>query len=84
MKKEIKNTKFHQQLKGEKVQEMTIILLLNYSNTIIYDIVCNFNFKQLQKRIKEINNNNIIKGFSYIAVTTNYSFVEYKRLIISK
>ena len=31
----IKNLNFHKQLKGEKVQEMTIILLLNDSNNTI-------------------------------------------------
>ena len=83
MKKEIKNTNFHQQLGGEKIREAAIILLLNYSNTIIYDIICNKNCKELQKRIKELDNNNII-GFCYIAVTENSKFIEYKRKLISK
>ena len=83
MKKEIKNTKFHQQLKGEKVQEMTMILLLSFNNKVIYDIVANKTNEQLQKRIGELDNNNI-RGFSYIAVTGNKKFIEYKRKLISK
>ena len=80
----IKNLKFHQQLKGEKVQEMTIMLLLNDSNNkIIYDIACCNNKKQLNDRIKEIDINKI-KGLCYIAVTNNYSFIEYKRVIIKE
>ena len=81
-KTEIKNEKFHKQLGGEKIKEAAIILLLNYSNTIIYDIVCSKNYEQLQKRIKELDNNNII-GLSYVAVTENYSFVEYERKIVT-
>ena len=78
---EIKNTKFHNQLKGEKIKEAAIVLLLNDSNNkIIYDITCNKTNEQLQQRIKEININNVI-GWSYIAVTEKYNFVEYKRQI---
>ena len=81
-KTEIKNENFHKQLGGEKIKEAAIILLLNYSNTIIYDIVCSKNSEQLKQRIGEIDNNKII-GFSYIAVTEKNSFVEYKREIIT-
>ena len=82
-KTEIKNEKFHQQMKGEKIKEITMILLLNDSNNkIIYDIACNKNYEQLQKRIGELDNNNI-RGFSYIAVTGNKKFIEYKREIIT-
>ena len=78
---EIKNTKFHQQLKGEKIKEMTMILLLSFNDKVIYDITCCKNKKQLQERMKEIDNNKIM-GLSYVTVTNNYSFVEYKREII--
>ena len=78
---EIKNTKFHQQMKGEKIKEMTIVLLLSFNDKVIYDIVCCKNKKQLQQRMEEIDNNKIM-GLSYVTVTNNYSFVEYKREII--
>lgn len=80
MKTEIKNTKFHRQLKGEKLTRRRIVLLLQLNDKIVYDIVCCETNKQLNDRIKEIDNNNI-RGIVYIAVTTNYSFVEYKRVI---
>ena len=79
----IKNLNFHKQVKGEKIKEMTIVLLLSFNDKIIYDITCNKNSEQLNDRIKEIDNNNII-GWSYIAVTEKYNFIEYKREIISK
>ena len=79
----IKNLNFHQQLNGEKIQEMTMILLLSFNNKTIYDIMCCENGEQLQQRIKEIDTNKIM-GWSYVTVTNNYSFVEYKRTMISK
>ena len=80
---EIKNTKFHQQMKGEKIKEMTIVLLLSFNDKVIYDIVANKTNEQLEKRIKEIDTNKIM-GWSYVTVTNNYSFVEYKRVIIKE
>ena len=73
-----KNENFHRQLKSEKIQEMTIILLLSFNNKTVYDIVCCNNYKQLEKRIKEVRNN--IIGIAYIAVTDSMKFIEYKRL----
>ena len=81
--KEIKNLKFHQQMKGEKLREVTIILLLSFNNKTVYDIVCNKNNNELQQRIKELDNNNI-RGLSYVAVTEKNKFIEYKRKLISK
>ena len=81
IKTEIKNKKFHQQLGGEKIKAMTVILLLSFNDTIVYDIVCNFNCEQLKARIAEIDNNNI-RGVSYIAITNSNSFIEYKRVIM--
>ena len=82
-KTEIKNENFHKQLKGEKVQEMTMILLLSFNNKVIYDNVCCKNCEQLQQRILEIGNNKII-GLSYVTVTEKNKFIEYKRKLISK
>ena len=79
----IKNLNFHQQIKGEKIKEMTMILLLSFNDKVIYDIVCNKNCEELQQRMEEIDNNKII-GLSYIAVTEKINFIEYKREIISK
>ena len=82
MKKEIKNKKFHQQLGGEKIKEMTVILLLSFNNTIIYDIATIKNNEQLTNRIAALENN--VRGFSYVAVTENFNFIEYKRIFLSK
>ena len=78
-KTEIKNENFHQQVNGEKIKEVAMVLLLSFNNNIIYDIVCNKNCKQLEQRIKELDNK--IKGLSYVAVTEKMSFIEYKRII---
>ena len=79
--KEIKNVNFHQQLGGEKIREVAAILLLQFNDNIIYDIACCFDNEQIKKRIKEINN---VTGLSYVAVTTNFKFVEYKKIILNK
>ena len=81
--KEIKNVNFHQQLGGEKIREAVAILLLQFNDNIIYDIACCFDNKQIKERIKEININNVT-GLSYVAVTTNFKFVEYKKIILKK
>ena len=78
MKTEIKNTKFHNQMKSEKIKEVVMVLLLSFNNKTVYDIVCCNNYKQLEKRIKEVPNN--IIGIAYIAVTDSMKFIEYKRL----
>ena len=77
---EIKNENFHRQLKSEKIKEMAMILLLQLNDKIVYDIVCCETNEQLQARIKELDSN--VRGFSYIAVTDKFSFVEYKRKMI--
>ena len=78
----IKNKNFHLQMKGEKIQEVAIILLLSFNNKIIYDILCCKNKTQLQKRMEEIDNNKI-EGLSYVIVTDSIKFIEYKRIILS-
>ena len=80
--KEIKNLNFHQQINGEKIQEVAIILLLSFDNKVIYDIVANKTNEQLNDRMQEIDNCNIV-GIAYIAVTNKMSFIEYKRQIIN-
>ena len=82
-KTEIKNINFHNQMKGEKIKEVVMVLLLNDSNNkIIYDIICINNKKQLQGRMEEIDNNKI-EGLSYVIVTDSIKFIEYKRIILS-
>lgn len=77
----IKNENFHNQLGGEKLTAAAIVLLLQLNDKIVYDIVCCENNKQINDRIKEIDNSKII-GLSYIVITEKAQFVEYKRIQI--